>query len=222
MAKKLPSEITTEELLSILEQEDEVVETSTVSIYGTDVLEFFSFYNIRKGTDSVSKPFLYRLYKLWSNAPVRVTLFRNEAARYLDGNLRNHYVNQDVFQLSKRAQEILDKGKRDRTKKKPYKAHFESFLKEYDIKSADDNYVTTSTLFFFYDEWTYKNKKKHGLSWHSFNNFCKLYFKQKRLTDDTTRWYGINDSISKDRLNIAKEWAQKYDGKKEKNKKKQD
>ena len=194
MKKIVPKELTEEELLKALENQNE--ERSVID-HEDDILSFLSFYNITNGNEKVLKKLLFKIYREWSDNPLKNPSFSSRISLYLDNDDRGFFVNQSSINLSVSAYNYLSQGKRDKLKTPKYRKHFESFLSFYDLKKGKE-WVPNYVLYYLYDKWTYKNKSKRALSEDNFGKFLTLHFERKRIrkkVDTQSYWYRVDPSI---------------------------
>lgn len=183
--KKLITEATTEELLEIAKG------TSDIELHvdtGNDVLDFISFYRLKKGPHLVTKQLLYKLYRQWSQTPLTAKTFSREMALFITTNKTTFSINVAECSI---LQQTLEKLK-DKTKSKLYKTHFDNYLKKYNIKKGTF-FVKDTVLYNLYDKWTYGIRKRNPLGIGNFNKFCKLYFKY--VIKGRSYWFSIDKSI---------------------------
>lgn len=101
MPKVLPSQLTDEEILALLESEDEVdVVVAQVFDYNDDIVPFLSFYNITPGDTPVSKKLVYKLYKTYSKQPLDKVTFITQVARFVSHRGDHLFLNTDNFAIS--------------------------------------------------------------------------------------------------------------------------
>lgn len=188
----LPNDLSLEDLINTAESEEKAQE-STIE-YDDDIVSFLLAFDIRQGTHAVSVKLFYNLYKKWSKAPVKKAKFDREVANFLIRHQKGpnvfYLIDKDVFKVSEEIQKFILNGRIDKTKSKPYKKHFDNFLKKYELK-AGTYYIESYILFFLYDRWAYSINKKNSLSSAQFFNFCKLYFPFKRNSESRVMWFGI-------------------------------
>lgn len=201
MQKKLPTSISTEDLLKSLDENNDPVE-----VIQNDFLKFIRYFNIEAGDHLVPTKAMYQLYKRWTANPMSRQEFGHQMSNLFMRSVPcNAYrLNKDAFNLSQKAYELLIAKKRDKLKSKVSAKHFERFLKHYNLTEGDF-WVESFVLENLYDEWTFfENRKKRLLSTLYFIKFLNLYFKKQRRTENRVGWYGINKEakqfLTKERL----------------------
>ena len=199
--RKLPSEFTTEELLELAKDTTfNKEERDVITEHINDVVPFLSHFDIKPGTDIITKRFFYNLYKEWSTNPILKASFDDIISQYFlihqKGNKYYYLINKNSLQLSKRLYKLILERTVDKTKSKNYKNHFDSFLTANKVK-AGNYWIESFILYYLYDKWTYKNKNNNPLGRNQFFNFCTLYFKHKRRTSNRLQWFAVNKSILK-------------------------
>lgn len=203
--QKLLKDISTEELLSLLDSSSEKKSYTT----SNDVADFLNFYSITPGKNPLVRNFLYHLYKNWTKNPIDKERFSLEVNKYLytsHSDERYYYlINQDAFSLNKKVYDLLKKNFVEKTKSPKYKKHFDSFIKFYEIKKGS-YWITLDLFYYLYKLWTYKIKNKNPLGIKQFTSFCKLYFITKEVKKEI--YINIDESINK---YLTKERLQRYD-----------
>lgn len=182
--KKLPHELTNEELLSQIDT------TQPIQEYRNDVLDFISTYKLKQGPEKIRRNILYDLYKCWSKNPINKQTFALEIGRlfetdekYLNLNIPSANLLRKLYDFKKPQIKIVSKK---------WKQHFENYLNYYQITSGTF-FVKTEVLYNLYDKWTYNNNNKNPLGIDQFRSFCNLYFKKKVARH--YHWFGVNRSI---------------------------
>ena len=192
---KKPSEISTADLLELLNSPSEVQsEHIDTSQYENDVFQFVEVYKIEQGNNLTPSKHLYALYRAWSKFPLDHRLFVREMKKLFRDDKHN---NDTLLLTNKRslglAIELYNLSKpKNKTKSKSYKAHFDAYLNHYNIKSGRF-FVTDRVLYNLYDKWTYNNKARKSLGFYQFNEFCKLYFTHKKISN--TNCYGVKKDV---------------------------
>jgi hypothetical protein len=220
---KLPGEWTLEELLESASKEtnEAVQETDTASsIIDSDVFTFINSLAIKPGTKKVNKRLIYKLYRNWSPQHVTPTVFGQFFSMFFESNTNSYFLNLDALQIVRTPVKYIRKVKRDKTKSKNYKVHFEKFMKFYGLTNGSC-FVESYVLYYMYDVWTYDNNNKAPMGSKQFFNFCEIYFEKKRLESSKIGFFGINEDIkntflTKDRLEIIHQWGRKISEKKTK------
>jgi len=196
--KRLPANLTVEDLLDSLEQEDDAEATPSVN---DDVLSFLLAFDIKAGTEPVSPRLLRELFNKWTPNTLDAATFHYRITKYLPKRrIGQQYlvsVDKASWKISEEIQKLILSNTRDKTKSRAYKRHFDNFLKKYNIKPGTF-FVESYILYYLYDKWVYGIRKTNGLGEKQFINFCKLYFKVKRNSKSRVMWFGIDkDSILK-------------------------
>lgn len=222
--KKLPNILSTEELLKALEDNTLIVD-ELVNNYqspdDSDVLNFISKFSIYPGTNKIKLSLLYRLYKLSFLNPVSNISFNKVIQDYVQYEMHNEqlhvFINQDPLKLLESIKlEHRKATKRKRTDLK-HDVRFEQFIKHYKIKRGLRP-VDSSTLYYFYDKWSYENKKRE-IPYSRFNALCRLHFETK-VTKHIQCMAFVNvdffRSIPRPEMITAIAWGKKFRAKKEK------
>jgi hypothetical protein len=194
---KLPSAITTEELLKYAEtQTTEVIEES--SNPQNDAVKFLLNFNIKSGGYPIRKNLLYQLYRTSSTVPLKPRVFAAEVAKYIYkrqiGKFEYYLINEPSFILSKKAFKLVENKKKPRIKSPTYQKHFEAFLEHYNIKKGK-TYIPFYALHYLYDKWCFKIKRKQPLGYNNLHDFFAIYFKYKRIGDSKAHVFAISNNI---------------------------
>lgn len=193
---KLPNERTLEELLKSLEEnvQEDLFDSSD------DLITFLARFDIVPGEHIISVKLLYEVYSRWSKAPMKKTEFSSRINKYLPDKIYsdNRYllINLTMFQLSDASYKLLIKNKKNATKIPRMKEHFEKFLSDNHIKRGNI-WLENHILYYMYDKWTYKNRKKHSLGPYQFDAVCRLYFEERNRMTHKRHWYKVDESIFK-------------------------
>lgn len=189
--KKAITQLTESELLDLIKSEP-----SSITLYEwpTDVMQFISVYNLKSGTERITTKLLYKLYKLWSKNPVpRKTLTTTLMDLFPSDRIgESHLIllNKETLNIKQETLKYLKKH--NKTKDKGWMEHFTKYLHEYCIESGCF-YIKDTVLYNLYDKWCYK--KRSPLALAQFNNFCKLYFKNKFIKKNY--WFAVDEKIQK-------------------------
>src|SRR6266700_12251 len=122
--KKLITELSTEELLENASKAEEILPEN-------DIIKFISFYNIKSGKDKVTIHLLYYIYSHWSKEKISKSIFAREMGFFFVKDQGKLLVSMSDINFSKKAIELLQK--KDKTKIKSFKTHFENFLNKYNL-----------------------------------------------------------------------------------------
>jgi hypothetical protein len=194
--KRTLTDYSDEELFKALEQYSS--SESKTQEYETDVPRFLAFYQIKPGKDLINKRLLYKLYTLWSHNLVTTHRFTSDLNMFFKPHQKGHneyyYINQKALAISEQAFELIKLNTQDRTKIPNWKAHFDKFIATYNLKSGTV-FLESYILYNLYDKFVYETGKKAPLGYDQFVNFCRLYFKQERLTSSRIAHFGVDKSI---------------------------
>lgn len=193
--KKNPNQIADEELLKLLENLDETEEEIKVG-FDSSVLAFVQAFNLKPGKDRISKKQLYKLYKLWNKGVKKLTQksFTIELSYYLD-HINNFFLlDQSLVTVGSFVQEQKNKNKQDKTKSKYWHTHFQAFLNDTKLEEGS-NYIELEIIYFIYQLWRRKTKKKTDISRLNFTKILDLYFDLRHVSSNSHLWVGVNDQI---------------------------
>ena len=190
--KKSTTEMTEKELLDLVSKDSDII----LYNWPNDVMEFISVYNIKSGKEEIASKLLYKLYKLWSKQPVKKRTFAMTftdlfpSINSIDGTKYNLILLLDkkAINLKQEAYNFIKKN--DKTKEKGWMEHFEKYLYFFSIKSGS-LFIKDSVLYKLYSRWY--GKKRRPLGFDQFNNYCKLYFKNKLIK--TNYWFAVDKYI---------------------------
>lgn len=212
MPKILPSQLSDEEILALLEAEDQVwdEDISKVFDYNDDIVPFLSNYQITPGTTPVSKKLLYKLYKAYSKQPLDQHNFNLQLGGYLSHTREHYQINIDQFAIS---QHIYQTEKtRDKTKSLTFQKHFAWFTREANVVTGR-NWVEGFILFYIYKDFCKQRRVNPKLGYVNFHKFLKLHFQYKRLKGNRALWFKVNDEtasiFSEEEQNVIRQARQK-------------
>lgn len=201
---KLPSTISTEDLLKELEKTpvQEQLEIPKPK-KENDIMRFLTTFNIEPGDQMIERKIIYKLYEQYSQDPVGEKKFYKLLAKYItttNGKRTRVFfnINQKSLDLSEKVTNLLKPRTRPSTKMIPLQMHFNNFVKKYELKAGKKPnfiWVSTKVLYDLYDEWVFAIRKKKPLSYKEFTNFCKIYFPISKESDKKV-WLMLNDSAS--------------------------
>jgi hypothetical protein len=195
---KLPNELSIEDLINSAESDPSPVQK--INLEKNDVVLFLTFYDIKPGRNVIKKRFLYELYRKWSSNSVSKHMFGHEVGKFLPsyqiGKDSIYKLSINAFDINERLYALILKKTKNKTKSSNYMKHFEHFIKKYEIKHGTV-WLESFVLYYLYDKWIYKINKNNPLGRRQFFNFCKMYFKFKRLTKSKIMWFGIHKNIYK-------------------------
>jgi hypothetical protein len=214
MPKVLPSQLTDEEILALLESNEEVeVINAGVFDYNNDIVPFLSFYNITPGDTKVSKKLVYKLYKTYSKEPLTQHNFTTQIGNYIEHDRDHFLVNIDQFAIS---QHIYEAEKtRDKTKSLSYQKHFEWFLSNAGVETGVD-WVEGFILFYIYKDFCKSRRVHPKFGYVNFHKFLKLHLPYKRIGENRSLWFRVNDHIAnkytEEEKNVIREARTKKEG----------
>lgn len=215
--KKLPSQISNEELLTALDD-------TTVTEKPTEhtVLRFLSDFSITAGEEEVNGRTLYKLYYYHTEIPVSAVefyLILCSYFKYQDNSAgRLFSLNTKAADITRSLAMFLAARKEIKKTKNPYfRYHFENFIASNGLMRGNNN-LPAQALFYFYDRWQYENNYKTRLPYRTFIAMIRLYFDTKRTTRN---WCVVKLNKSfldshKNDLQTAIEWGYKFNAYKKK------
>lgn len=193
MPRVLPSQLTDEQILAMLESEEVVEESAQIFDYSDDFVPFLAFYKITPGDTPVSKKLLYKLYKTYSKQPLDFLNFNVQAGTFLS-KTQNHYkINMDIFAISKHIYEA--EKTRDKTKNLGYQKHFQWFLTEREVTSGT-TWIEGFILFFIYKDFCKQRRVNPKLGYVNFHKFLKLHFQFRRVKENRALFFRIDNKTA--------------------------
>lgn len=168
---KLPNQLSDKELEELLKSSESV--TSQPS---SEIIRFLTVFNIQSGKTRVKAKLLYSIYYKWSQTPMGHTHWGHEMAKFVAYYDEWYYISIPAFTLSEDALKALTPVKKSRYKSKQWHRHFKNFIAHYNMKPGKF-WVEQSVLFYLYDLWTFKIRRKRCLGPTDFTIFLRHYFK---------------------------------------------
>lgn len=186
---KLPSQLTEQELLDLLNSED--VPESTVQIfdYKDDIVPFMGFYNITPGTSPVSKKLIYKLYKTYSKEPLDSLNFTIQLGKFVSHDRDHFLVNLDNFAISNHIYEA--EKTREKTKSISYQKHFNWFIDNAGVQTGS-SWVEGFLIFHQYKDFCRERRVTPKLGYVNFHKFLKLHFQYRRVKENRALWFRVN------------------------------
>lgn len=221
MPKVLPSQLTDEEILALLESEDQVWDTDIAQVfdYNDDIVPFLSNYQITPGATPVSKKLLYKLYKAYSKQPLDGLNFNLQLGGYLSHTKDHYLLNIDQFAISHHIYQA--EKTRDKTKSLTFQKHFMWFTREANFTTGR-NWVEGFILFYIYKDFCKQRRVNPKLGYVNFHKFLKLHFQYKRLKGNRALWFKVNDEtasiFSEEEKNVIRKARQQTRGSKKEGK----
>jgi hypothetical protein len=191
MTKILPSQLTYEQLMSVLEDEDSAADNEILESYN-DVVPFLTNYNITPGDTPVSKKLLYKLYKTYSTEPMTNIEFAIQVGEFVEAKNMFYYLNIDNFAVSKHI--YMEQNKIDKTKSLTYQTHYNWFIKEINLQRGM-KWIEGFVLFYIYKDFCKARRVNPKLGYNSFHRFLKLHFQFRRKNENRSLWFRVDDNI---------------------------
>lgn len=185
--QKLPSALSDEELLNLLDQNTLKVSGNTVeefdfSLIDDELLRFISAFNLSVGKHRVSRKQLYKLYKQWSEEPISFYLFSTRLTHnYLTENEHVYtFLNIEPIEIQK----LLIK--KDREEGKGFLnastiKHLNAFIACYNLQDGP-HAIPMHKVYRLYERYCYNHSKKRGkkLTVQFLRKLLMLTFKHKK------------------------------------------
>lgn len=190
-SKFLPSQLTEEEILALLDSDDVGEETVEIFNYTDDIVPFLSFYNITPGNTPVSKKLIYKLYKTYSKHPLDERNFNVQTGQFLSVQHSYYNVNLDNFAISNHLYKA--EKTRDKTKSLTYQKHFDWFLTERKVERGT-KWIEGFILFFIYKDFCRSRRVNPRLGYVNFHKFLKLHLQHKRIKGNRALFFKIDEN----------------------------
>jgi hypothetical protein len=187
---KLPHHISTEDLLASLETAEDTETTE----WSNDVPYFLSHFKFEQGQNKVKNNLIYRLYRLYSKKPVSQCEFSATVSQFIEYNGKYFKMNVKPMRIAKVVNTKVKDKKISIATNLVYKAKYEKFLKECDVKKGR-TWVEGLILYEIYRHYAINNNFKSKLSQPCFILISKLYFKTKRIGESNAVWFNIDKEI---------------------------
>ena len=195
MPKVLPSQLTDEEILALLDAEDQLWDEDITKIfdYNDDIVPFLSNYQITPGTTPVSKKLIYKLYRAYSKQPLDQHNFNIQIGKYISPGRDHFLINMDQFVVSKHIYEA--EKTRDKTKSLAFQKHFNWFVEEAKIEKGRV-WIEGFILFYIYKDFCKSRRVNPKFGYVNFHKFLKLHFEYKRLKGNRSLWFKIDEQTA--------------------------
>lgn len=189
MHKILPSQLTEEEILALLDSEDAEEETAEIFNYNDDIVPFLSNYKITPGNVYVSKKMLYKLYKTYSKEPLDLNEFNIQVGRFVEAAGANFKLNMDNFAISNHIYKA--EKARDKTKSLSYQKHFDWFMREAKVEKGT-KWIEGFVLFFIYRDFCKSRRVNTKLGYVNFHKFLKLHYQYRRINGNRALFFRVD------------------------------
>lgn len=220
MKKILPSQLTYEELMEVMNSSDEEIQPNVTQItdFNNDIVPFLTNYGITPGETPVSKKLLYKLYKTYSKYPHSNMEFQTEVSNYIsDRNAQYYFINQDNFAISKHL--YKETKKIEKTKSLTYQKHFQWFTEQRLVQSGH-KWVEGFILFYIYKVFCKERNVNPKFGYKSFHKFLKLHFTFKRVKENRALWFRVDQDthelLNEEEKNVIREARKKETGRSKK------
>jgi hypothetical protein len=193
MSKILPSQLTEAEILALLDSEEDNEPQAEIFDYTDDIVPFLGFYKITPGVTLVSKKLLYNLYQTYSKQPLPLLDFNIQVGRFLTPSRHHYSINMDQFAISNHIYKA--EKTRDKTKSLSYQKHFDWFLTEKKVEKGT-SWIEGFILFFIYKDFCKSRRVNPKFGYVNFHKFLKLNFQFKRLKENRSLWFRVDESTA--------------------------
>lgn len=190
MTRRLPHNISTDDLLASLESAEDTETTE----WSNDVPHFLSHFKFEQGAYKVRTALLYKLYKLYSKAPIRQWDFTNTTAQFIE--LKGDYLllNTKPIRIAKVVNTKTVQSKRSVLASLTIKKHYEQFLRDSLVKKGT-TWVEGVIFHEIYRHYCIDKKIQSRMIYTNFIKVTKLYFKCRRIGSSKAMWFAIDDEL---------------------------
>ena len=202
--QKLPTEISTEELLELMKQLPEPsaqpkIQTAIAKeefVSSNIIVSFVMAFHFQPGEYLVHTKVLFKLFKNWSNSDISIREFTINLNYYIPSKYTNgktfFCLNFDGLTIAN----IIDK-RQFKTRHQGLPVHsvkrFKKWIAETKLQKGDI-YIESDILYFIFDTWCYK-KKISTPRYTNFVIYLKRVFNHVRLRNEGMTWLGVNEEI---------------------------
>jgi len=209
-----------EDLLKLLET---APEGQGVVNHENNVITFILKYNIIEGDNSVPESSLYRLYKASTKHYVNKNEFRKLVSsilvRHQSGSSHYYKVSLTSMRVSDEIIKLINEKKVDKTKSLQYIRTFERFLSKFNIERGN-SWIEGFVLYELFAKPFRASGRKVPIGTSNFNQFCRLYFDEKRIGSSRASWFGVgNTNIEVENVERIRKRRKNRDKKKRRSKK---
>lgn len=183
MTKKLPHQISTEDLLKSLADNPEL-ESQPTDLdfeYRNDVPQFLSHFKIEAGEFPVKKHLIRRLYLQYTKHKVSPHSFGVSVTTFVQFDVQNYFINIPQAEIYKLVTKKQYKPNRYSPSNPTTVKHYETFLKDVGLIKGN-RWIKIHYLFYLYSRYCKQNRKSHRFKLKMFTRITKMYFDSKRTT----------------------------------------
>lgn len=191
MTKKLPFQISLEDLLEALEHSTESPSLDELISYTDDVPFFLSKFKIEAGEYFVRSSLLYKLYCIYSPSPVERKTFTKRAANFVPFNDPYFKLNISPIKLTKILNPPTNHNKLSSVS---IKKHYETFLEVAKITKGS-RFIEGFLLYEIYRYYCIDAKIMKRLKYEHFISISDLYFESKRIGESKGKWFKLDPEI---------------------------
>lgn len=204
MSSKPTLDISVEELLKTLEKGDNAKKPPPTET-NDPVFDFLAAYNILPGKHKIAEQLLFKLFKQFNKIYNKNRRqFNIDVGNYLphaySGIKKFYLINQDYLQIGETLLKIVSGKKIKVNTSKAHINQFEAFMDQNSLH-PDNLFVEGDILYYVYNNWCDKNKRRH-MAYTKFLQLCEMYYEKKRMSNNNIYWFGVNENI---KLLITKE-----------------
>lgn len=189
MSKKLHHQLNTEDLLNALEStEESVIDTiEDLTSYKNDVPLFLSKFKLEAGTFRVHRSIIYKLYRLFSEAPLGQSEFMHSCRDFIPKD--DKYFNTNISPIT--LKKMLDPPKKTvHMSSIAIKKHYETFLELESVKKGT-KWVEGALLYELYRFYCIDNNMRTRLTYKNFSVISQLYFETRRVTSSRVIYFKL-------------------------------
>lgn len=190
---RLPHQISTDDLLSALDEAEDIETTE----WTNDVPHFLSHFKIEQGTYRVRADLLYKLYLLYSKNPIKQAAFTYTISQFLvrNGTRYEYYlINIKPVRIAKVVNTKIKSREVHTTANLALKKHYEKFLLDCGVHKST-TWIEGIILYEIYRHYCINKRIKIRFAPDKFIKISKLYFKTRRIGESRAAWFGIDTNI---------------------------
>lgn len=191
MTKKLPFQISLEDLLSQLEHSTENPSLDELISYTNDVPYFLSKFKLEAGDHFVRPSLLYKLYKIYSQNPLLQYEFSLTCGNFVPREGSYFKLNISPIKLTKILNPVTN---HNQLSSASIKKHYEVFIEVAKITKGS-KWVEGFMLYELYRFYCIDTGKAKRMRYENFVTISKLYFEHKRIGSSKGRWFKLDSQV---------------------------
>lgn len=187
MSKKLPHQISVEDLLASLETSDD---TQELVNFTNDVPYFLSKFKLEAGDNLIRPALLYKLYKIYSEEPVSQVRFSVTCRDFVPRDGDYFKLNISPIKLIKLLNPTTN---RNQISSASLKRRYEAFIESAKVTKGS-RWVEGFMLYEVYRFNCIDNGIKSRIVYEQFIMISKLYFEHRRIGSSKGFWFKLDEN----------------------------